>query len=465
MRQYIGARYVIKIYQNSQDPSSCEWEAGVTYEPLTMVTYQNSSYLSRSDVPATAGDPATSTTYWAQTGYYNGQIAQLQSDVSGLQSDVSGIQGDITSIQGDITSIQGDITSIQGDITSIQGDVTDLQNYGNRTGILVIGNSYVSKGCADKIEGLFKHAYRSLHGGSGFLATAATDTTFEDLLDAAISDSSIINSNITTVLFVSAMGDTRAYNANGSSSYQTGLRSTLSSIMAKISANFTNCNDVCLSLAESRNNVTIISNYTSTYDDIFRVHKIFKDIPNNYGIRYLGWSGFELLFSSLSGAFENDNFHPSVNVGAPVIGEWIKNSFLGHVEYKTIGGTNTNRHVDYTDDTKCTVITRLTPDVAFFEMRYIQDTNGATVTQPGHEKFYNFSDSSIPLPPPASNIDIIGRFVNYNSSPFDVEESAKLTLTNDGNGVLQIDFSSTPNLSTWRATLAINEFAGYSYLI
>lgn len=85
-RQYIGARYVIKIYTNSGDPSSAEWEASVNYEPLTMVTYNYGSYLSKKNVPATVGDPASNPTYWVQTGFYNGQIAQLQQDVADLQA-------------------------------------------------------------------------------------------------------------------------------------------------------------------------------------------------------------------------------------------------------------------------------------------------------------------------------------------------------------------------------------------
>lgn len=85
VRQYIGARYVTKIYENSLDPSSAEWEAGVTYEPLTMVTYLNSSYLSKKAVPGSVGDPAANPSYWVVTGAYNGQIAQLQNDVQELQ--------------------------------------------------------------------------------------------------------------------------------------------------------------------------------------------------------------------------------------------------------------------------------------------------------------------------------------------------------------------------------------------
>lgn len=90
-RQYIGARYTIKVYENSQDPSSAEWESGFSYEPFTMVTYQNSSYLSRKAVPASVGNPAANPTYWVITGAYNGQIAQLQRDVAALQTAVAGV--------------------------------------------------------------------------------------------------------------------------------------------------------------------------------------------------------------------------------------------------------------------------------------------------------------------------------------------------------------------------------------
>ena len=82
VRQYIGARYVIKVYENSLDPSSAEWESGVTYEPLTMVTYNNSSYLSKKDVPGSIGNPAANPSYWVLTGAYNGQILNLQDQIN-----------------------------------------------------------------------------------------------------------------------------------------------------------------------------------------------------------------------------------------------------------------------------------------------------------------------------------------------------------------------------------------------
>lgn len=90
-RQYVGARYVPKIYTNSVNPSSADWEANTTYEPLTIVTYNGSSYTCRKEVPATVGNPAQNPLYWANTGNYNGQIAVLDSRISDLEDEITNI--------------------------------------------------------------------------------------------------------------------------------------------------------------------------------------------------------------------------------------------------------------------------------------------------------------------------------------------------------------------------------------
>ena len=87
--QYIGARYVPQFYLNSD--GTPEWRAGVAFEPLTIVTYNNNSYTSRKPVPAEIGEPSLNPEYWAQTGVYNAQIVQLQNDVSELQIDVENL--------------------------------------------------------------------------------------------------------------------------------------------------------------------------------------------------------------------------------------------------------------------------------------------------------------------------------------------------------------------------------------
>lgn len=85
VRQYIGARYVTKFYQNSLDPLSTEWESGVFYEALTQVMYNYDTYISRMDVPDSVGDPASNPYYWAKTGDYNGQIATIQNELQLLE--------------------------------------------------------------------------------------------------------------------------------------------------------------------------------------------------------------------------------------------------------------------------------------------------------------------------------------------------------------------------------------------
>lgn len=83
--QYIGARYVPKFYKNPDDESN-NWKAGVSYEPLTVVTYQDNSYTSRQPVPATVGDPADNSEYWVITANYSAAIEGLQEEVSDIKN-------------------------------------------------------------------------------------------------------------------------------------------------------------------------------------------------------------------------------------------------------------------------------------------------------------------------------------------------------------------------------------------
>ena len=87
-RQYVGARYIVKVYENSQDIASAEWEANVNYESMTMVTYNYGTYVSKKPVPASVGNPAENGGYWVQTGFYNGQIAQLQNQIAQINTEL-----------------------------------------------------------------------------------------------------------------------------------------------------------------------------------------------------------------------------------------------------------------------------------------------------------------------------------------------------------------------------------------
>lgn len=81
-RQYIGARYVPKLF-NGVD-GSMEWQENIFYEPLTIVTYNNSQYTSKRPVPNNIGNPTENPQYWALTGQFNAQLNTLINDVSKL---------------------------------------------------------------------------------------------------------------------------------------------------------------------------------------------------------------------------------------------------------------------------------------------------------------------------------------------------------------------------------------------
>lgn len=93
VRQYIGARYVPKFYENSQGTS--EWRSGVIYEPLTIVTWNGNSYTSKKTVPATVGDPSSNPSYWVATGIFNQQVEEIRQEVVALDGRMDDAEADI----------------------------------------------------------------------------------------------------------------------------------------------------------------------------------------------------------------------------------------------------------------------------------------------------------------------------------------------------------------------------------
>lgn len=96
VRQYIGARYVPKFYENSS--GTAEWRSGVIYEPLTIVTYNGNSYTSKKAVPAEIGDPSANSEYWVATGIFNEQLNDLSNRVSTFESSLNDLGDEIAKI-------------------------------------------------------------------------------------------------------------------------------------------------------------------------------------------------------------------------------------------------------------------------------------------------------------------------------------------------------------------------------
>lgn len=113
--QYIGARYVPKFYEGS---SGTDWEQGVSYEPLTIVTYSGNSYTSKKVVPSTIDSPNLNPEYWANTGNYNAQIGQFQADLNEVSGEVSQLAYSVGEINGDLDFISVDTESKDASTTS-----------------------------------------------------------------------------------------------------------------------------------------------------------------------------------------------------------------------------------------------------------------------------------------------------------------------------------------------------------
>lgn len=127
--QYIGARYVVKIYENKTDPSTATWDSNVNYEPLTLVTYNNGSYLSKKEVPASVGNPPTNPTYWVQTGFYNGQIVELQNAVTNLNRELATETQNRTDVDDILrTSISNLSSTTTAEINSLKAKDSALES-------------------------------------------------------------------------------------------------------------------------------------------------------------------------------------------------------------------------------------------------------------------------------------------------------------------------------------------------
>ena len=442
VREYVGARYV-PIFDG-------DWDINKTYEPLTIVNVNNvGSYTSKKFVPA--GINITNQDYWALSGNVSGQMVNLQNQVDALDSamtnvqlDISALQGSVLGLDNSITTITSDIGNIQLDISDLQGsvlglnndmaqaqqDIIDLQNaVAGKKCLLVIGNSYVNYDVCDELCECFDDHYEITAGGAGFVAYTGHTKTYEGLLDDVIAGPGYDLDKITDVLFVSAVGDSRAFNEDNAN-YKTALNTSLASIVTKIKANMPHCNQISITLAESRG----VASFTGMpYTELFFLNRILNQYALPQGIRYLGWSGFNAMLNSVN--FQSDNYHPSTT-GAKLIGAFIVGSYFGHVEYKPIYGNISSRPCGYTASATVTGSYAFDPYHVQLNIRRINTTAGAACTLDQNDMFIAGSDFSVPIPSstpaPQAFTQIIDRSTGNSTDYY------QFTLNQDSNGIMQI---------------------------
>ena len=401
VRQYVGARYV-PVYDG-------DWDNTKTYEPLTIVTVPNvGSYTSRQYVPV--GVDISDTDYWYLSGLTSGQLLALENRVDNLEAE---------------------------DIT-INGRIDTLANKVEKN-ILIIGNSYVQRGVCDQLKANFDNSYEVTHGGTGFLTYTGHTDDFEDSLDEAIADSSFDNDDITDILFVSAMGDTRAY-AEAPSTFASRLRTALAAIQTKIAANFTNVKRVSLTLAEGRSQLYFSDN---PWNALFAVHRVFKNESCDYGINYIGWSGFNQLMKAAS--FESDKYHPTA-AGADAIGVWMEGAYYGSAAYKKFHST-ANCIWKYIDNTTTvSVACEVTPEQTQLQIRQATwSTTGSVILTAG-ETMIALTDLTVPPPAPETNILSVDHLTSFNGG--NERDLFNYQIQANSNGIAEVYNVRAPQQAT-----------------
>ena len=84
VREYIGARY-IPIFA-----TDAEWSSANTYEPLTVVTYEGCSYVSRQYVPA--GIDLDNGDYWVLWADFNAQVEAYREEVQTFDGRIDALE-------------------------------------------------------------------------------------------------------------------------------------------------------------------------------------------------------------------------------------------------------------------------------------------------------------------------------------------------------------------------------------
>ena len=177
-RQYIGARYVPKFFENPNTGDST-WLEGVGYEPLTIVTYAGNSYTSKKPVPAGIGSPNLNGAYWVNTGNFNAQVENLRTDINALDDR---LDQEVEALGDRITEENESLANYTNEQLDKKVTIPDYGKY------IIIGDSYVGMGLGAEIKTILSlNAVVFPAGGGGFAGTGG-EYTFLTALQAVAGD-------------------------------------------------------------------------------------------------------------------------------------------------------------------------------------------------------------------------------------------------------------------------------------
>lgn len=299
---YTGMRYVPVF----ADPA--EWSSANSYEALEIVTHEGNSYTSK--IPVPVGIDISNGQYWVLTGNYNAQVESYRKEVEALKASTE----------------QG-----FSDIRAYVAQEVD-------TTAVYIGNSYTegvggtsSGGLFGQTSKMFTNAFKYTSSGAGFLINSVTTESFNDLLNKAIQDTKVTNSEVTHLILIGAWGESRSLAELGATNWINQEQAAMKTLADNAKANFPNLRRIVYYWAESRR-IPII-NTGGAFDSpewSYRVHNNIDFMTRKSGIEYGGWIGWSIWQNQT--AFSADNYHPN-DIGYGIMGEQLIKSFHGDLEY------------------------------------------------------------------------------------------------------------------------------------
>lgn len=338
VRQYVGARYVPKFYQNSQNPSSMNWEGNRSYEALTVVTYNNDTYISKIPVPAGIDNPAQNPTYWALTGNYNSQFEQYRSDTekqleqyrSDTEKAVTGLTEETKNIEESVTGLAEKTKNVEGSVTEIQNKITALtrpdwsEHY-----VLLIGDSYadarvVTPNYADYLKTYLntEHFWNISNLGAGFYANG--DNTFIKLLNRYEGDKTLI----TDIIVAGGLNDSDYSSVNDAGYNNIGTAITAFATQAK--QDFPNAK-LWLAYIDGA-----IDNATGLYNRYWNKRDLmawtYKNFAQATGFTWM--EGCQYVMCQATTLYGEDRIHPN-DVGSTEIAKCMANILRGGGETST----------------------------------------------------------------------------------------------------------------------------------
>lgn len=163
-RQYIGARYVPKFF--TAPDGSNNWVPGIAYEPLTIVTYANNSFTSKTPVPASSVTPNLDTEHWINTGNFNTQLDEYKKQVTALSTKIDNYNTEFTTYKNNQRLVnvldfgaKGD--GITDDTNAIKNAATFAMN--NKDPLYFPAGTYIFNGTIT-VDNNYLEAYGEING-------------------------------------------------------------------------------------------------------------------------------------------------------------------------------------------------------------------------------------------------------------------------------------------------------------